>query len=583
MYLENLNYHGFCRLDGSTQASEALIKLKENNVYYGIVENKGKLKGFVTLDCLKKQQAELPVEKICQPFKGTITAGTPLQGLTQKADKQVFLLCDNCGNYQGIVDVPCILESLAEVSQQNQNLIKELEAVLDVTSEELYVTDGRGITLRASKTFEKNSGVPVEDVLGKNVIELEKEGVFRPSVTKQVLNQKKRITTLQKYKNGNEVLVTGIPVSDKYGNIFRVIVKSRQTAELSQLKSQIQELEELKAQYYREFTSLQSEQFSTENIVAQSPSMVKLVNTARHIAGVDSTVLILGETGVGKGVLARFIHEHSPRQKNPFIVINCGAIPENLLESELFGYEPGSFTGAHRHGKLGKIELANNGTLLLDEIGDLPLSLQVKLLHVIDEGSITRIGGSKEIKLNVRFIAATNQDLEAMLKEGRFRKDLFYRLNVLPLEIAPLRERKEDIVFLTKKFLEKYNKRYRKNKSISSVTLSYLQNYEWPGNVRELENLIERLVIVTASDTLEPHHLPEYLRISTFPVQGVDDELYNITPLEKIKNDLEKEILEKLYRQLKSTYKMAELLKINQSTVVRKLKKYNIKREANNK
>jgi transcriptional regulator with PAS, ATPase and Fis domain len=304
--------------------------------------------------------------------------------------------------------------------------------------------------------------------------------------------------------------------------------------------------------------------------------MLELIKVAKKIAAVDSTVLLTGESGSGKGMIARYIHNSSPRSDKPFTVVNCGAIPENLLESELFGYAGGAFTGARREGKIGKLELANEGTLFLDEITELPLNLQVKLLHVIQEGLICRIGGTSEIKLNLRFIAATNRDIARLVEEGKFREDLFFRLDVIPLQVPSLQERREDIKPLVEQFLEKLSRRYAQHKYFSPETYKYLENYHWPGNVRELENLIERMMIVVEGDEIGVQHLPRHLVGKGDFREGTSLPDRSIQPLREAREAMEKALLTEAMRRYRTTYEIAEVLEIDQSTVVRKINKYKL-------
>jgi transcriptional regulator with PAS, ATPase and Fis domain len=310
--------------------------------------------------------------------------------------------------------------------------------------------------------------------------------------------------------------------------------------------------------------------------------MKKVFDFAARVAQVDSTVLITGESGSGKEIVAKTIHKLSKRKDGPLIQINCGAIPENLLESELFGYEPGAFTGASKEGKLGMFELAENGTLFLDEIGELPLNLQVKLLRVLQEREIVRVGGIKPKKINVRIIAATNKDLEKMVEKGMFREDLYYRLNVVRIKIPPLRERKTDIPPLIQHFLRKFNEKYEMNKKISPEVIERLIAYDWPGNVRELENLIERLVVIVIEDIIELKHLPDYLQAS-INSDHFQVSVSGIIPLKKASEDLEKQLISKALQKYGSTRKAAQILEVDQATIVRKAKKYNITNEARKK
>jgi transcriptional regulator with PAS, ATPase and Fis domain len=359
--------------------------------------------------------------------------------------------------------------------------------------------------------FEENFGAKLSDVLGKSVDELEKKRLFFPSVTRLVLESKSSRTVIQSQRDGRKLLATGTPAFYEDGSIFRVVVNTRDITRLNKLKKQLEEAELLKNRYRQELLELRQDALWGRDIIAVSPAMKRLLEVAGRIAAADSTVLLTGESGSGKGMIARYIHDNSLRRGKPFTVVNCGAIAENLLESELFGYAGGAFTGARREGKIGKLELATEGTLFLDEITELSPELQVKLLHVLQEGLITRVGGTREIKLNLRFIAATNRDITALVEKGLFREDLYYRLDVIPLTIPPLRERKEDIRPLAEAFLEKLGKKYHKQKYFTDENYAYLENYEWPGNVRELENLVERLIIVVDGAQIDEQNLPRHV------------------------------------------------------------------------
>jgi transcriptional regulator with PAS, ATPase and Fis domain len=301
--------------------------------------------------------------------------------------------------------------------------------------------------------------------------------------------------------------------------------------------------------------------------------MKEVHELALRLARVDSTVVIQGESGAGKEVIANVIHENSRRKDKPFLKISCAAIPDNLLESELFGYSPGAFTGANKNGKPGLFEMADKGTVLLDEIGELPLTLQAKLLRVIQEKECMRVGSSVSTPVDVRIIAATNRNLKDMVKNKEFRKDLFFRLNVVPVFVPPLRERKECLVFFVKYFLERYNKKYGFSKIMDPSLIDIFYDYDWPGNVRELENIIERMVVVSTGDVLDKNCLPsgfmEHKKISP----GTD---FGSRSFRELIEEYEKKIIEVSIRKEKSTRKAAAALGLNQSTVVRKMKKYDI-------
>jgi PAS domain S-box-containing protein len=489
-------------------------------------------------------------------------------------------LVDEQGRIEGVITVSSYLDFLLA---RTEELERELAAVINFTSDEILVADGDGTVLRANEVFEENFGVKLSEVLGKSVDELEKKKIFFPSVTKLVLDKKSAQTVIQSHRDGRKLLATGTPAFNEDGSVFRVVVNTRDITRLNRLKQQLEEAELLKNRYRQELIELRQGYLGSSDIVAVSPAMAELITVAEKIAAVDSTVLLTGESGVGKGMIARLIHNSSPRSGKPFTVVNCGAIPENLLESELFGYTGGAFTGALREGKIGKLELANEGTLFLDEITELPLNLQVKLLHVIQEGLISRVGGTREIKLNLRFITATNRNIANLVEEGRFREDLFFRLDVIPLEVPPLRERREDIRPLTNLFIDKLNRRYQKQKYLGEELYSYLENYSWPGNVRELENLIERMMIVADEEEIGVQRLPRHLLGSEVkpakPVTGFK----GLMPLKQARESMEKELFSAALRSFRTTYEIAEALEIDQSTVVRKLKKYNLSAEDKNR
>jgi transcriptional regulator with PAS, ATPase and Fis domain len=284
-------------------------------------------------------------------------------------------------------------------------------------------------------------------------------------------------------------------------------------------------------------------------------------------------VLILGESGVGKEMVANLIHETSDRKNSPFIKVNCGAIPENLLESELFGYEGGAFTGAKKEGKMGLFELANKGTLFLDEIAEMPLALQVKLLRVLQEREVMRVGGVKPVAVNVRIIAATNRNLHEDVQKGNFREDLYYRLNVIPLSILPLRERREDILPLASYFIEQFNQKYLTKKTLSAETAEAFELYNWPGNVRELQNIVERLIVMSDGDEIQHLHLPE--EITNLSSNRDKVQVLDILPLKECMEMAEKQLLRLAKQKYSSTVKIADALQVNQSTISRKLQKLN--------
>lgn len=476
------------------------------------------------------------------------------------------------GFFQDVTEVEALSEELAKAKE----LTKELEAIIECCHDGIYVTDSQAITVRINSSYERITGIKREEVIGKRMEDLLQQGLFTHSTTLLVIKQKKPVSLVSKIRTGKEVLVTGTPVFDEQGNVVKVVNTIRDITELNLLKQQLEKERTLLNRYCSEVEELRARQLlESGEIIARSEEFKKVLDLALRVAKVDSTCLILGESGVGKEIIAKIIHKYSPRAKGPFIKINCGAIPETLLESELFGYEAGAFTGARKQGKLGLFEMANGGTLLLDEIAEMPLNLQVKLLRVLQEQELIRVGGSRPIKIDVRVIAATNKDLAQMVKEGSFRQDLYYRLNVVPIEIPPLRKRKEDIIPLALHFLEKFNRKYKVSKVLTPNVLEKFLHFDWPGNVRELENLIERLVVVSPGDVIDENLLPEAF-FDTAEAEQPGIVITSIGPLKSVLKSVEKQLITKALMQFGSTRKAAKVLGVNQSTVARKARRYKI-------
>ncbi|MDD3268307.1 MAG: sigma 54-interacting transcriptional regulator [Syntrophomonadaceae bacterium] len=466
------------------------------------------------------------------------------------------------------------LEELSRELKYVKELNEELDAIIESSFDGLYITDGDGITLRVNRAFETINGIDAKEFMGRNVDDIQREGLVSKSVSYLAIKQRTIVTIIQEYRNGKITLATGTPVFDKKGNIFRVVCNVRDITELNMLKQKLEQAQGLTQHYESQLRTLRM--FSgTDKLIIKSPRMRNLMDTVIRLAEVDSTVMISGESGTGKEMIAEAIHNNSPRNKGPFIKVNCGAIPENLLESELFGYEYGAFTGARKEGKAGYFELASGGSLFLDEIGDLPFNLQVKLLRVLQSKEINRVGGRQALKVDVRIVAASNRDLQEMVQRKQFREDLYYRLNVIPVSLPPLRERKEDIPSLVVHFMELFNRKYKLNKRISPEVVEAFMAYEWPGNVREVENLIERLVVITPKDIISLDDLPAYLGtalLGASPQVSVSA----ILPLKDAVESLEKQLLQKAYIQFRTTRQMAKELQIDASTVVRKAAKYGI-------
>ncbi len=450
--------------------------------------------------------------------------------------------------------------------------VNELKEIIEFSFDEIFVTDGEGYVILINKAVERNYGIKKKDILGKHVSELESKGYFNPSMTLKAIKEKKKVSGIQTTNKGKTLLVTSNPLKDKNGKIRKIITNSKDITDFIKLQKQLKNSEEIIETYQNILSKTRTD---NEDFIVLDSVSENILETVAKIAKTDSTVLLEGETGVGKNMIAKTIHKLSNRKDNKFILINCASIPNSLLESELFGYESGSFTGAKSKGKKGLIEMADKGTLFLDEIAELPLQLQSKLLDVMQYKRVRKIGSNTFIDVDVRIISATNKDLKKMVSQRLFREDLFYRLNVIPISIPPLRGRKDAIEKLSSYFLKKYNNKYNYNKVISDEIMEMFKNYNWPGNIRELENLIEQLVVISNSKIIEINDLPNYILEADLK-DGMDIENLD---LKKSIEALEKRILTRAIAKYSTTYRVAEVLNINQSTVVRKMKKLNIKKQ----
>ncbi len=476
------------------------------------------------------------------------------------------------------------LENVCSQLHSSQSVVKELDAIFETSYDGFYIADKDGRVTKVNSAWEKICGFPRDEIIGKKAHELVGQQWYDKSAAVAALEQRKTVTLLVNLtagpRKGNQVMATGTPMFDDNGELVRIVVNVRDMSDLEQLQRRLEATVELNQRYVSELEQIRLQQLKMEDLVAKSPAMQRVVEMAARIATVDSTLLIMGESGVGKEVITNKIHALSRRKNHPFIKINCGAIPENLLESELFGYAGGAFTGAKREGKPGMFELASTGTLFLDEIGELPLGLQVKLLRVLQEKTLVRVGGVKAIAVDVRVIAATNKDLPSMVKAGTFRDDLYYRLNVFGIQIPPLRQRREDIPPLLHEILRKINLKYGMQKRFAPAAVDRLVNYDWPGNVREMENLVERLVVLVNEPYIESFHLPEPMQGKN-QTQGGESEaviLNRVIPYKQAMEELEALLLERAFGEHGSTRKMAKILEVNQSTIVRKMKQYQIVR-----
>ncbi len=473
---------------------------------------------------------------------------------------------------------PDTSEISARESETYKELNRQLKAIIGASSDGIWVCNAEGFVVTINKASESLNGIKARDVIGKNISELLDNRSLDQLVTTKVLKTGKQETIIQHIKKTNRLLLcTGTPARDENGNIALIVVNERDMTELESLRNKFAQNKKLTEKFKEELSERTLRELEHNTIIADSTQMKQILQKSLKLAHIGaSNILILGASGTGKGLLAKSIHKHSNRRENPFVEINCAAIPENLLEAELFGFEKGAFSGAAEVGKVGLFELAQGGTLFLDEIGDMPVNLQTKLLKYLDDKQFRRLGGTKSISVECSTISATNRDLQDRVKNNLFREDLFYRLSSFTLEIPSLCDRRDDIPGLVKFYLDKYNKKYNRSTHISPRTITHLKNYSFPGNVRELKNIIENGVVLSDDTTLDSY------------LANIDESGYQLLPalnlpasskpmdLANTLHEVEKQLLSEAKRQCKTTRQMSAYLNICQSSVVRKLKKYGL-------
>ena len=477
----------------------------------------------------------------------------------------------------------CVIENRTELDQMAakmhvfKELNEELDAIINSSDDGLWVCDARGRVLRINAASERMNMVRAEDIVGRSMAELVKEGLIDRSVTIEVIQKRCRQNIIQKTRSGRKLVLTGTPVFNGAGDIVRVVVSERDITEIDALSRELDEQMAMKDKMRHQILEMQLSRTIDRSLVARSPTMVNALKQSLKLSQVRTTVLILGESGTGKGLIANLIHQHSDRADKPMIEINCGAIPENLVETELFGYQKGAFTGADLKGKPGYLELAHQGTLFLDEIAELPLSSQVKLLRFLESARVTRVGGTSSRQIDVRILCATHQDLDKMMAEGRFREDLYYRLNVIPIHIPPLRERKECIPPLIQHYLSHFAKQLGLDGKtrIGREAMDVLLAYPFPGNVRELVNLCERMMVMADENEIGIDDLPDSVLAAAERYKaGQMIRFQKNRSLAQMLAEAERRILEDAQKRYGNQTRMAEALGVNQSTIARKMKKY---------
>ncbi|AVD35432.1 sigma-54 interaction domain-containing protein [Clostridioides difficile] len=476
----------------------------------------------------------------------------------------------------------------------NLNLELDLEfykKILEASHDEICVSDDKGIIIYCNKAFEENYGLKKEDILGKNVSFLEDSGYSTKSPIPVVLKTKSKFSLEQDTQTGKKLIITATPIFDENGNLEFTVENCRDITELNNIKNKLEDTKKQVKKYKSEVETLYRTALRIEDTVIMDGIVMRpIINTVNHVSKTDVSVLLLGESGTGKSSLARYIHHNSNRANGPFITINCATISPQLLESELFGYTSGAFTGASTKGKVGLVELANGGTLFLDEIGDIPQNLQAKFLQLIQDRTFTPVGSLKNKNVDIRIISATNADLVSKVKEKKFREDLYYRLNVIEIKLPPLRERRDNLVEIIKYYFNRYSSDFNLNKTISKEAMETIANYRFPGNIRELQNIIQKILLTCTDNHITIHNLPNILtkninitnngnkthisqinKVITPDSKSINYKNKNFDTLIK---EYEKNIILDAYEKFGSSYKVAKHLEISQSKANRLIRKY---------
>ncbi|HBH0207565.1 TPA: sigma 54-interacting transcriptional regulator, partial [Clostridioides difficile] len=455
------------------------------------------------------------------------------------------------------------------------------QKILEASHDEICVSDDKGIIIYCNKAFEENYGLKKEDILGKNVSFLEDSGYSTKSPIPIVLKTKTKFSLEQDTQTGKKLIITATPIFDENGNLEFTVENCRDITELNNIKNKLEDTKKQVKKYKSEVETLYRTALRIEDTVIMDGIVMRpIINTVNHVSKTDVSVLLLGESGTGKSSLARYIHHNSNRSNGPFITINCATISPQLLESELFGYTSGAFTGASTKGKVGLVELANGGTLFLDEIGDIPQNLQAKFLQLIQDRTFTPVGSLKNKKVDIRIISATNVDLVSKVKEKKFREDLYYRLNVIEIKLPPLRERRDNLVEIIKYYFNRYSSDFNLNKTISKEAMDAIANYRFPGNIRELQNIIQKILLTCTDNHITIDDLPNILtknihitnngnkthisQINKVIISDSKSTNYKNKNFDTLIKEYEKNIILDAYEKFGSSYKVAKHLEISQ-------------------
>lgn len=454
--------------------------------------------------------------------------------------------------------------------------INDLASVLEKSQDGIIITDHKGNVVYSTPSADY--AIVPHSFSGQNVKDMVDRGVFDHSVIWEATINKSPVTNAVQTKSGSYVVSSATPLLDEKGEVRLVITNVRDDNKLEVYAAALQKASSSVERYKNVINYIQGVVSKSQGIVTRSKKMLQLMEYLRKVATNESPVLITGESGTGKELISSFIHENSLRQREPFIPVNCASIPRDLAESEFFGYAKGAFSGASAQGKPGLFELAHRGTLFLDEIAEMPLDIQAKFLRVLETGSFLRLGGTTPIQTNVRIIAATNRDLTQRIAEGSFREDLYYRLNVIPVEIPPLRERTEDILHLAEHFLKQSNIQYNTDYTLNPEIQNALLEYHWPGNVRELKNYMERYIISPDTGILELRAMSEHPKDKYSPEHKNPSQEENTSmTLKEVKQAAEIAYIKKVMTECNGNISMtARRLGIHRSMLHRKIRDYDL-------
>lgn len=586
------------RFDTPIREMLPALEKEDSAALYLLTDQRERLAGCVRVESLLRFfqfGAELDLSAWdLREQKSLIVRDEPDALLASLGRGQPILVAGRDGRPLGVLDETAFLlerleakegSSLAGVrSAQRERELRErcraleakaasLEEIIEHTYDEINVTDENGVCIMVNSSCERLFGLRKEEMVGRRQEDIFRTGTISSYMADQVIQQKRQMTDIQYTQVGKRLLATANPIFDGEGNVRRVVISSRELSEFGTLPRETP----VSPQKTPDSLERRTESYlQAKGMVAQAPATREAVQLVQRVAGTDSSVLLLGETGTGKSAFAELIHALSSRSQAAMVKVNCAAIPESLVESEFFGYSKGAFTGAQAAGKAGLFQVADQGTLFLDEVAELSLPTQSKLLRAIQDGEFFPVGSSTPVKTDCRIIAATSQDLRAQVEKGVFREDLYYRLCVFPIQVPPLRERAEDIPYLMQRIIARINRSSGKSTRLHQTVMEQLKSYSWPGNIRELENVVERILIISDSELITLKSLSSILpgqRTETPPLLSA---LPGTKPLKDAMEEYERALLHKAMETCRTTYDLARLLQVNQSTVVRKMARYGL-------